>query len=100
VRRRSDLEEAGAIATHRRRRPPGPPSDRVRSSEDLDDHSRINYSYHPIIDFFRNEERHKQWLSNHHVADRRTGGAGPVTYVGEDEWRPIEPSHHVPQKRF
>jgi hypothetical protein len=89
------LEEAGATSTHRRRRPP---SEKLR--EEAEENSRINYSYHPIIDFFRNEERSKQWLGNHHVADRRTGGGeGPVTYV-EDEWKPIEPSYRVPQKRF
>ncbi|XP_059478394.1 uncharacterized protein LOC132198392 [Neocloeon triangulifer] len=87
---RPDLDEAGATATHRRRRPPA--SERVRESSESEEGSRINYSYHPIIDFFRNEERQKQ-------ADRRTGGGGPVVYV-EDDWRPIEPSFRPPVRRI
>lgn len=57
-----------------------------------DDHSRINYSYHPIIDFFRNEQNQNKQQT---TANRRTG-----TGIGiEDDWRPISPSRHIPNHR-
>ncbi|CAB3374104.1 Hypothetical predicted protein [Cloeon dipterum] len=92
---RPDLDEAGATATHRRRRPP---SERSKESmETSEDNSRINYSYHPIIDFFRNEELAKQQRQQQQMAmaERRTSSVH-----ADDDWRPIEPSYRVPVRRF
>ncbi|KAF4531735.1 hypothetical protein B566_EDAN008948 [Ephemera danica] len=66
------------------RRPSRP---RPSQMETVEDGSRINYSYHPIIDFFREDQQLKQQQIQ---INRR---ADKLVSAGNDEWRPIVPSN-------